>query len=143
MSKDKFYHLSDDAIKTFNDIFKKKAFVIEVGFQFVGCESQKCLIKISKIADQFSFLLDKNLLVSINEDLMSVFDDESIQILIEQEIDKISINAESGKIKMIKPDLTTFSALVSKYGIEKISRANQVEILASEQKKDDEDEFIV
>jgi hypothetical protein len=40
-------------------------------------------------------------MVTINDDLMSVFDDESIQILMEQEIDKISINIDSGKIKMV------------------------------------------
>ena len=33
--------------------------------------------------DQFSFVLEKELLVQINEDLMTVFDEESIQILFE------------------------------------------------------------
>ena len=79
----------------------------------------------------------------MNEDLMNVFDDESIQILIEQEIDKVSINIETGKIKLIKPDLTTFSSLINKYGIDKISRANSIELLTSEQRQDEEDEFIV
>ena len=51
---------------------------------------------------------------------MSVFDDESIQILIEQEIDKVTMNIETGKIKLIKTDLNTFSAIVNKYGVESI-----------------------
>jgi hypothetical protein len=139
----KFYNLSDDAIKTFNDVFKKKSFPVDVKFQFVGSESQKNLIKISKIADQFAFVLEKELLVSINEDLMNVFDEESIQILIEQEIDKVSINIDTGKIKLVKPDLTTFSSLINKYGIDKISRANSIELLSAEQKQDAEDEFII
>jgi len=139
----KFYNLSDDAIKTFNGVFKKKAFPVDVKFQFIGSESQKNLIKISKISDQFAFILERELLVSINEDLMNVFDDESIQILIEQEIDKVSISIDTGKIKLVKPDLTTFSSLINKYGIDKISRANQVELLASEQKEDADSEFIV
>lgn len=139
----KFYKLSDGTIKIFNNVFKKKAFPIEVKFQFVGSESQKNLIKITKVADQFAFLLGRDLLVSINEDLVSVFEDESIQILIEQEIDKVSINIDNGKIKLIKPDLTTFSSLITKYGIEKIAKANQVEDLYDQQKKDVTDEFIV
>lgn len=139
----KFYSLSEDTIEVFNEVFKKKSFPIDVNFQFVGCESQKNLIKISKIPDQFSFLLDRELLVTINEDLVSVFDNESVQILIEQEIDKVSINIDTGKIKLIKPDLTTFSSLITKYGIEKIARANQVEELYEQQKKDGEDDFIV
>ena len=79
------------------------------------------------------------MLVSINEDLISVFDEESIEILIEQELDKISINMDSGKVKLIKPDLTTFSSLINKYGIEKIAKANKVEELYSQQQKDNQE----
>lgn len=138
----KFYEVSDDTEKIFFDIFNKKSFPVSVKFQFVGCESQKSLIKISKINDQFSFLLEKELLISINEDLLGVFDDESITILVEQEIDKISIDTQSGKIKMIKPDLTTFSSLISKYGVDKVAKANQVEELYQQQTKDGKEEFI-
>ena len=139
----KFYNLTEDTIDTFKSIFSKKSFPFNLGFQFIGSESQKSLIKITKISDQFSFLLEKELLVSINENLMLVFDEESIQILIEQELDKISVNIDSGKIKLVKPDLTTFSSLINKYGIEKIAKANKVEELYSEQKKDLEEDFII
>jgi hypothetical protein len=138
----KFYNLSDETISTFKAIFAKKSFPFNVGFQFVGSESQKNLIKISKVSDQFSFILEKELLVSINDELMSIFEEESIQILIEQEIDKISVNMETGKIKMIKPDLNTFSGLINKYGIEKVAKANKVEELYSEQKQDVEEDFL-
>jgi hypothetical protein len=135
----KFYKISDDTINVFKKIFQKKSFPFNVGFEFIGCESQKNLIKISKLPDQFAFTLEKELLVQINEDLMSVFDEESIQILMEQEIDKISVNMDTGKIKMIKPDLTTFSSLINKYGIEKIARANKVEELYQQQQKDNQE----
>ena len=138
----KFYNLSEETIEIFNSVFEKKTFPFDIKFQFVGSESQKNLIKISKIPDQFAFALERELLVSMNENLVSVFDDESINILIEQEIDKISINMDTGKIKMVKPDLTTFSGLVNKYGYEKIARANKVEELYAEQKQDATDEFI-
>mgnify|MGYP003345727477 FL=1 len=92
--------------------------------------------------DQFAFILEKELLVTINDDLMSVFEEESIQILMEQEIDKISVNMDTGKIKMVKPDLTTFSGLINKYGIEKVAKANKVEELYAEQKQDAEEDFL-
>jgi hypothetical protein len=138
----KFYSLSDETIDTFKSIFNKKSFPFNVGFQFVGSESQKNLIKISKMPDQFAFILEKELLISINDDLMSVFEEESIQILMEQEIDKISVNMDTGKIKMIRPDLTTFSGLINKYGIEKVAKANKVEELYAEQKQDAEEDFL-
>lgn len=137
----KFYNLSEDTVDVFKKILSKKAFPFDINFEFVGSESQKSLVKISKVPDQFAFIMGKELLVSMNETLISVFDEECVQILIEQEIDKISINMESGKIKMIKPDLTTFSSLINKYGIEKIARANQVEELYSQQKGDVDFDF--
>lgn len=134
-----YYEISDDTIEKFNSIFSKKSFPVSVKFQYLGNEKQKNLIKISKIPDQFSFVLGKELLVSINEDLMNKFDEDSINILMEQEINKISINIDSGKIKLIKPDLTTFSSLISKHGIEKVGRANQVEDLYNQQLQDDKE----
>lgn len=141
---DNFYEVSEDTIKTFFEIFNKKSFPVSIGFQFIGNEKQKELIKVSKIADPYAFLVKKEILVSINDDLMSVFDDESITILMEQEIDKININIETGKIKLVKTDLNTFSSIVNKYGVEKVARANKVEELYQEQKKDakTDEEFI-
>ena len=141
---DKFYEVSEDAIARFYEVFNKKSFPVSIKFQFVGCEKQKELIKVSKVPDHFAFVLQKEILVSINDDLVSVFDDESITILMEQEIDKININIETGKIKFVKTDLNTFSSIVNKYGVEKVARANKVEELYQEQKKDGkvEDEFI-
>jgi len=138
----KFYTVSDETISTFKSIFSKKSFPFNVGFQFIGSESQKNLIKIGKMPDQFAFILEKELLVSINDELMSVFDEESIQILMEQEIDKISVNMETGKIKMLKPDLTTFSGIVNKYGIEKVVKANGTQELYIQQKMDNDEDFI-
>jgi hypothetical protein len=133
---DKFYEVSEDSINRFYEIFNRKSFPVGIKFQFIGNEKQKELIKVSKVADQYSFILQREILVSINEDLMHVFDDESVVILMEQEIDKININIETGKIKLVKTDLNTFSSLVNKYGVEKVARANKVEEIYNEQKRD-------
>ena len=78
----------------------------------------------------------------MNEELLTKFDQESITILIEQELDKISINLDTGKIKFVKPNLSTFTSLISKYGLEKVGRANQIEDLYNEQQLDSEQGFV-
>ena len=139
-----FYDLDETTEELFMDVLNKKSFPVNVKFQFIGSSKQKQLIKVGKIADDFAFVLRKELKVTINEDLLNVFDEESITILIEQEIDKININMESGKIKLVGTDLNTFSSIVNKYGVEKVARANKVEELYSEQQKDAKDEeFII
>lgn len=141
---DRFYDLSEDTIDSFYSVFNKKSFPVSIKIQFVGDTKQKNLAKISKIADDYSFILQKELKVSVNEDLMNHFDEESVTILFEQEIDKINMNIDSGKIKLIKTDLNTFSSLVNKWGVEKVARANKVEELYNQQKQDSRDEeFII
>jgi len=141
---DRFYDLSEDTIDSFYSVFNKKSFPVTIKIQFVGDTKQKNLVKISKIADDYSFILQKELKVSVNEDLMNHFDEESITILFEQEIDKINMNIDSGKIKLVKTDLNTFSSLVNKWGVEKVARANKVEELYNQQKQDNRDEeFII
>lgn len=140
-----FYELDETTEELFMEVFNKKSFPVNVSFQFIGSSKQKQLIKVSKVADDFAFVLKKDLKVTINEDLLNVFEEESITILIEQEIDKININMESGKIKLVGTDLNTFSSIVNKYGVEKVARANKVEELYSEQQKDakEDEEFII
>ena len=142
---DNFYELSEDTISKFFEVFNKKTFPVSIKFQFEGDEKQKELINISVVPPKFQFIIGKDLLISINEDILNVFDDESVTILLEQEIDKINMNIETGKIKLVRTDLNTFSSLVNKYGVEKVARANKVEELYSEQQKDakTDEEFII
>ncbi len=143
-AKETYYEIDSATEDQFMDIFNRKAFPVNIKFLFQGNSKQKQMIKVAKIPDQYAFALGKELLVSVNEDLMNAFDEESIEILIEQEIDKININIESGKIKLISTDLNTFSSIVNKWGVEKVARANKVEELYSEQKADAEnDEFLI
>ena len=144
-AKETYYEVDSSTEELFLEVFNKKSLPVNVKLLFQGNSKQKQLIKVSKISDQFAFALGKELLISVNEDLLNVFDDESITILIEQEIDKININMESGKIKLVGTDLNTFSSIVNKYGVEKVARANKVEELYHEQKADakSDEEFII
>jgi hypothetical protein len=140
----KFYDVSEETQNKFLEIVRKKV-LNDVSLQFIGNDSQKVVCKVSKLSDQYEYLLKNHILVSVNEVLMSKFDDESIDILLEQEIDKISFNIETGKVKLIKPDISTFSSLIKKWGIEKISRANQLSDITAEGLKistDFENDFI-
>ena len=133
---EKFYDLSDDVISSFNEIYNAKSFPINIGFKFIGASKQKELIKLKKLADDLQYIIGKDIIVYINEEIYDKFDDESKTILMEQELDKIWIDANSGKIKTVKTDLNTFSGLVNKYGFDKVARANQVEDLYNQQKAD-------
>ena len=73
---DNFYELSEDTISKFFEVFNKKTFPVSIKFQFEGDEKQKELIKISVVPPKFQFIIGKDILISINEDILNVFDDE-------------------------------------------------------------------
>ena len=142
---EKFYKLSQDTIDDFMDVFNTKSFPLEIQFEFIGNSKQKKLIVISKIAEDTNFLYEKDVKVSINEDLMDSFDIEIRTILIEQEIDKIGMDLKSGKIKFLPLEVKfeASTGLVQKYGLDAVARANGIEYLANEQKADMDSDFIV
>jgi hypothetical protein len=134
---DVYYDLDPDTENDFKSTFNEKSFSVNIGLKFIGNSKLKQLVKITKIPDQYKYCIGKDLLVQINEDLLKDFDDEMMGILYEQEIDKILVDMKSGNIKLIKPDLNTFSGLVEKWGIEKVARANQVLDLTIQQKAEE------
>lgn len=134
---ERYQELSEDIQELFMGIIEKKSFALNIGFRFIYDSKLKQVIKIQKLQDIYTFLLNKEILVFVNEDLYEKMqDEESLNILFEQEIDRIGINSKTGKIVMNKPDLITFSPLVNKYGADKIMRANQIDVLSSEQQED-------
>lgn len=134
--EERYEELSEDIRELFNSIYDSKAFALKIGFEFIYDPKMKQLIKVQKLADIYQFLLKKDVIVLINEDLYDKMDEESVKILFEQEIDKIGVNSTNGKIVMNKPDIVTFSPLIAKYGADKVMRANQVDVLSAEQEDD-------
>jgi hypothetical protein len=140
---DNFYELQPETIKAFNDVFNSKSFPVKIDIQFFGNKKQKQMIKIAKIADDFEYLIEKQLKVTINEDLFDQFDELSKTILFEQNIDKVMVDGNTGKISIKPLALITSPALISKYGVDEITRANQLQSLTVEQTADAKSEYII
>lgn len=134
---ERYEELSDDVRNKFMEVYDTKSFPIKIGFKFVDDNKLKQLVKIQKISDLYQFVIEKEVMVIFNEALYDKMEnDESIKILIEQELDKLSINIDSGKIKMSKSDLVTSAGLINKYGSDAVLRANQIDSLSNEQSKE-------
>lgn len=136
MAKEQYENLSDDVIDYFSKIEKTFAMPMDVKFVFVSNTKQKRLIKISKIADTYSYLLNSDLLVSFNEDYFDNFDEQTKQILIEQEIDKIEFDLEKGTIKIKVPEINTSPGIIEKFTLKLVENANKLEKEYEKQKKD-------
>jgi len=136
MAKDQFHDLAEYVLDAFQAAKKNLNLPVDLKYVYQADDKLKTLIKIKKIADSFAVLLNADLIVYFNENYFDAFDDESKKILIDQELDLIDFNLEKGTIKIRKPDLMTSSALVEKYGLKAVKRANQVKDLFADQQLD-------
>jgi len=107
-------------------------------FLFQSNNKQKQLIKLSKIPEQYVFELQKDILVEINSIYYDSFnnDEKLIEILFDQEIDKISYNLEKGTLKLTKPTFASNNGIIDKYSFEEVKRAIETEKLFEDQQKD-------
>jgi len=140
MSKEQFHELSDYIVEYFDDLKKNLSIPVDVKYVYQADDKQKTLIKIIKIVDRYSILLNADLLVSFNEDYFDQFDDEAKNILIDQELALIQVDYDKGTFKIGRPDLVTSSGIIKRYGVEAVERANQVRDLLSQQIEDKESE---
>lgn len=140
MSKEQFHELSDYIIEYFDDLKKNLSIPVDFKYVYQADDKQKTLIKIIKVVDRYSILLNADLLVSFNEDYFDQFDDEAKNILIDQELALLEFNLETGLLKIGKPDLITSSGIIKRYGVDAVERANQVRDLLNQQIEDKESE---
>lgn len=135
--EEKFYDLGEDTIDIFRTILSDKNIPFKIDTIFLGSTKLKKLIEIKKLTDVQSHLLGgKEMLVTINEDLLSKLDSEAINIQFEESINCIEVNLGNGKIKISKPKLTISPGMIKKHGIEKILRAHSLQDEVMSQSKD-------
>lgn len=137
---DKYYELQDEVKNKFSEITGSIAFPVKIAFKLIGDVKQKKLIIAKKVPDAYAYLTGIQVLVSINEPLFDKLsdDEKSIEVLFIDELNNISVNVESGAIKIGKPNFITNTSVADKYSFEEVKRVKELEILAMEQTKDAE-----
>lgn|SRR5574343_795374 len=138
MSETKFHEVSEDTKEVFDRIVDKQALPFNIKFHLLSNETQKCLIKINKVSDMYQYITKYDMIVIFNEIYLTALDELSCEILIQQELDRMQCDIQSGKIKMAKPELSTSVGVIKKYGIDDVAKANQLEELYKQQKEDDQ-----
>ena len=141
LTKEQTYtELEDYIVEFFNERLSNFNIAISLNFYFQSNKKLKQLIKLTKIPDQYSVILGKDILVQVNEDYFDSFnsEDESInQILFDQWIDLISTNLDKGTFKIGKTTFQSSEGIIDKYSYEKVQRAIEIERLIKEQKNDE------
>ena len=119
---------SEDVVSYFKKIEKTFAHPFDVNYIYITNNKLKKLVKVTRLPDQYSFVLGAQVLVTFNEIYFDKFDDDTKDILINQEIDKIEFNTEKGIIKITtNPLISTSSGIIDKFSFESVKNANKLE----------------
>ena len=134
---DRYGDLSEDIQKRFLDIVAKTSMPFQISYTFINDVKLKTLIKIAKANPVTNYLTGSSVVVYINSEFYDKIDDEDIDILFDQAICSIFVDTNTGKVKIIKPDVYTFSGIINKYGLDKVGKANKLVDLINDQQEDE------
>lgn len=140
MAKEQYHELAEYVIEYYKAMETKLGIPVDVKSTYLADDKQKTLVKISKINDKYSSLLKADILVSFNENLFDAFDDEILNILIDQELALVEFDYEKGTVKIGKADLITSYGIIARYGVEAVERANKCGDLYNKQQAEKEKE---
>lgn len=141
MAKENFKELEQDIVDFFTERFNSFNIPIDLKFYFQSNCKQKQLIKMTKIPDQYSVILSKDILIQVNEgyfDAFSTEDEDINKILFDQCIDLIEYDLDKGTFKLGKANFSATEGIIEKYTYDKVQRAVEVERLYEDQKKEQE-----
>ena len=134
---EKFTSISDDTQQFFNNVLQRINVPYSLKYYLVAANRQKQVVKMNKLNELMNFVTGYDAVVSINDTLFEQLDDDNVkEILLRQELDKLAVDIESGRVRTIRPDMTTFSGIIKKFGWQSVARANQLDELASSQQQD-------
>lgn len=137
-----FKELSQDIVDFYNERYDKFTNPININFYFQENNKQKQLIKLTKIPDQYSAIIKKDILIQVNSDYFDAFsteNDDINKILFDKAIDMIQYNTDKGTFKIqVKPNFSANEGIIDKYTYESVKMALETERLYEEQKKDSE-----
>jgi hypothetical protein len=103
----------------------------------------KDIYKVNKANELLKYRTGDDIIIVINENVLDKLDDADKEMVIEESISSIHYNAEKDKIEISKPDVVTFSGVLSKHGFEKWNRVRETISLLFESEKQTETENAV
>jgi len=89
-----------------------------IRFELIASNDMKDVGKVAKANEILKYMTEVDIIVLLNENIFDRLGDDQKSMIIEELLAQVYWDSNSGKIKLIKPDVNTFSLLIKKYGID-------------------------
>lgn len=112
----------DGVLKDTEDLFKKvldqTSIPKSINFELIASNNMKDVGKVVKANEILKYMTEVDIIILLNENIFDRLESEQKTMILEELLAQVYWDADSGKIKLIKPDVNTFSLLIKKYGID-------------------------
>jgi dsRNA-specific ribonuclease len=115
----KFQEVFEDTQALFSNFISEIDNLREVNIKVLANNNLKEIGKVIKANDLLKFMTEEDIVILLNENIFENLDDEQKKMVVEELIAAIYFDTEKSKVSIVKPDITTFSLLLRKYGYQK------------------------
>jgi len=111
--------IEDSNEKLFNKVLDGTSIPKTLTIQLIAANEMKDIGKVVRASDLVRYVSDGvDVFVILNETIFDRLDADQQTLILEELLAQIYVDPESGKLKLLKPDISTFSLLLTKYGID-------------------------
>lgn len=111
-----YSELADENKEVFKKILSDKELDRIITVELMGDSKLKEPgYKVSKAGDRVQFKLGVDVFIDVNEEIFDSLTPEQQVILADEAIASISVNMESGAVKILKTDFSTYMLMLKKY----------------------------
>lgn len=135
----KYRKPSEDLVKLFEEVLSKTSIPQWVEFEILCYEKLNDLYKISKLNDAIEAITQLNFLIIINDEIFDGLDEQQQYIVLDECLTGVSVN-ENDVVSLKKPDITTYSGVLQKYGDNKVISLKESIASLFDQKREKEEQ---
>jgi hypothetical protein len=130
----------EDTIDLYEKYIEAAGLTNFINITILTNNSAKDIYKVTKANELLKFRTGDDIIVIINENILDRLDDKDKEMVIEESISCIHYNTEKDKVEISRPDVVTYSGILSKHGFEKWNRVREIIRLAFESERQTNEE---
>lgn len=132
----------EDTTDLYNKYIERAGITQFINITVLTNNKAKDIYKVNKANELLKYRTGDDIIIVINENVLDKLDEADKEMIIEESISSIHYNLEKDKIEITRPDVVTFSGILSKHGFDKWNRVRETIKLIFESEKQTENETV-
>lgn len=130
----------EDTTDLYKKYIEKAGLTNFINITILSNNKAKEIYKINKANELLRYRTGDDIIIVVNEIILDKLEDEDKEMVIEESISSIHYNTEKDRIEISKPDVVTYSGVLSKYGFDKWNKVRETIKLFFESEKQSDSE---